>query len=202
MLNLNLNGHSAAVCPPVHSPGVPSNAPLPAHAPATGECRSQPEPQRSSAALADHAGEGGLGGGEADLLGELAASSLGPLARLRETIDLTLEQVSEWIARPESRRHIFNLVGLLDAQAQLLVSQQRLTAAAQLARLAASDDTPPETLRRACKDLLNIRIIERARPSRSRGGNDLEPLPRPRLARMPHDLLNELRRMEFGASAR
>lgn len=92
-------------------------------------------------------------------LERLVEGSLGPLSRLRDSIDLTLDEVSEWIAQPENRRQISNLVTLLDAQTQLIVCQHRLIAVARLADVAASAASP-ETIRRACADLLKLRLID------------------------------------------
>jgi hypothetical protein len=94
-----------------------------------------------------------------DPLKKLIDGTLGPLSRLTETIDLTLEQVSQWIAHPYNRRHISNLVTLLDTQTQLIICQHRLIAAVRLADVARSDASP-ETVRRACSDLLKLRLID------------------------------------------
>jgi hypothetical protein len=94
-----------------------------------------------------------------DPLQTLVNGALGPLSRLRDTIDLTLDQVSEWIAHPDNRRQISNLVTLLDAQTQLIICQHRLIAAARLADVASSQASP-ETVRRACSDLLKLRLID------------------------------------------
>jgi hypothetical protein len=61
--------------------------------------------------------------------------------------------------QPYNRQQICNLVTVLDAQTQLIICQQRLLAAARLAEVAASA-TSPETVRRACADLLRIRLID------------------------------------------
>jgi hypothetical protein len=127
-----------------------------------------------------------------DLLAKMAAASLGPLARLTEKVDLTLDQIGEWVAKPENRRNIFNLVALLDAQAQLLISQQRVVAAAHLAHIAADQNAPPETVRRACKDLLTLKVIERAKPRGLRGGDDLAPLPLPQPKSSIEDILKSV----------
>ena len=132
--------------------------------------------------------------GEPDLLSEIVSTSLGPLSRLSETVDLTLKQVSEWIAKPENRRDIFNLIGLLNAQTELLMAQHRVSAAARLVGLMHNEDAGPETVRRACKDLLKVRLVERARgPGQGlRGGDDLEPLPLPAPKRSLRDVMREL----------
>lgn len=93
------------------------------------------------------------------LLGEMINGSLGPLTRLADTIDLTLDQVSDWIMRPANRQQISNLVTLLDAQTQLMICQHRLLAVARLGEVATTA-TSPETVRRACADLLKIRLID------------------------------------------
>jgi hypothetical protein len=109
----------------------------------------------ADAALALGAGEAGQA-----LLAEMIAGSLGPLSRISESIDLTLDQVSQWIAQPDNRRRIVNLVTLLDAQSQLLVCQYRVLAITRLVELAGQQSTAgPETVRRACADLLRLRLI-------------------------------------------
>ena len=90
---------------------------------------------------------------------QLVSGALGPLSRLQDTIDLTLDQVSDWIMQPHNRQQICNLVTILDAQTQLIICQQRLLAAARLVEVAASAEWP-ETVRRACADLLKIRLID------------------------------------------
>ncbi len=96
---------------------------------------------------------------EPTVMDQLASGALGPLSRLQDTIDLTLDEVSDWIMQPHNRQQICNLVTILDAQTQLIICQQRLLAAARLAEVAASA-TSPETVRRACADLLKIRLID------------------------------------------
>ena len=93
------------------------------------------------------------------VMDQLVSGALGPLHRLRDTIDLTLDEVSDWIMQPHNRQQICNLVTILDAQTQLIICQQRLLAAARLAEVAASAESP-ETVRRACADLLKIRLID------------------------------------------
>ena len=93
------------------------------------------------------------------VMDQLVSGALGPLSRLRDTMDLTLDEVSDWIMQPYNRQQICNLVTILDAQTQLIICQQRLLAAARLAEVAASA-TSPETVRRACADLLKIRLID------------------------------------------
>src|SRR5688572_4006776 len=94
-----------------------------------------------------------------DLLSQLAAGALGPLTKLQDTINLTLDQISDWIAQPHHRRQISNLVTLLDAQTQLIICQHRLIAVAKLADVAMNAPSH-ETVRRACSDLLKIRLID------------------------------------------
>lgn len=93
------------------------------------------------------------------LLDQLVAGALGPLSRLRDTVDLTLDQVSEWIVQPANRQRIANLVTLLDAQTQLIICQQRLVAVARLVEVARGAPGY-ETVRRACADLLKIRLVD------------------------------------------
>ncbi|MDY7108406.1 MAG: hypothetical protein SYC29_07185 [Planctomycetota bacterium] len=100
-----------------------------------------------------------LAGCDREVLDQLVAGALGPLSRLRDTIDLTLEEVSEWIVQPENRERISNLVTLLDAQTQLIICQQRLVAVARLVEVARSAPAY-ETVRRACADLLRIRLVD------------------------------------------
>ena len=93
------------------------------------------------------------------VMDQLVSGALGPLHRLRDTIDLTLDEVSDWINQPYNRQQISNLVTVLDAQTQLIICQHRLVAAARLVEVAATA-TAPETVRRACADLLKIRLID------------------------------------------
>ncbi|MCI0674570.1 MAG: hypothetical protein L0Y42_02205, partial [Phycisphaerales bacterium] len=93
------------------------------------------------------------------LLDQIAAGALGPLTKLQDTIKLTLDQISDWIAQPHHRRQITNLVTLLDAQTQLMICQHRLIAVAKLADVAMNAPSH-ETVRRACSDLLKIRLID------------------------------------------
>src|SRR5688572_9120844 len=93
------------------------------------------------------------------LLEKIVAGSLGPLTRLQDTINLTLVQISDWIAQPHNRQQLSNLVTLLDAQTQLMICQHRLIAVAKLADVAMNAPSH-ETVRRACSDLLKIRLIE------------------------------------------
>ena len=96
---------------------------------------------------------------DSSVMDQLVSGTLGPLSRLQDTIDLTLDEVSDWIMQPYNRQQISNLVTVLDAQTQLIICQQRLLAAARLAEVA-STATSPETVRRACADLLKIRLID------------------------------------------
>jgi hypothetical protein len=93
------------------------------------------------------------------LLQQLVSCSIGSLTNLQRAIDVSLDQISEWIARPRNRRKISNLVTLLDAQTQLLICQHRVGAVARLAEVAGKD-AKPEVVRRACADLLKIRLID------------------------------------------
>ena len=132
---------------------------------------------------------------KSDLLRQIVTTSLGPLSRLSATMDVTLDQVSEWIARPESRRQVFNLLGLLNAQTEMLIAQQRVMAAVRLSEIANDRNASPETVRRACKDLLCMRLIERSRPKGKSGGDDLEPLPLPRPPMSHNEILRTLEQM-------
>lgn len=99
------------------------------------------------------------------LMDQLVSGALGPLSHLRDSIDLTLDQVSDWITQPRNRHQIANLVTLLDAQTQLIICQHRLIAVSRLAEVATSSISP-ETVRRACSDLLRIRLIDPYREDR------------------------------------
>lgn len=95
-----------------------------------------------------------------DLLRQLATASLAPLADLQQNINFTLEQLVEWMASRRNRRAIANLVNVYDAQSQLMVCQQRVLAIARLVQIACDVDARPEVVRRACADLLKIRLID------------------------------------------
>ncbi len=128
-----------------------------------------------------------------ELLNHLISGSLGPLSRLRDTIDLTLQQVADWIAHPANRGQISNLVSILDAQTQLIICQHRLVAAARLADVAANA-TSPETVRRACSDLLKIRLFD---PYREDKRPERMPPPPPVDEQAILDALAELGRTDY-----
>ncbi len=118
----------------------------------------------------------GLDGVTEELLTRLVTTSVGSLPELCSSLNLTLDELSEWIAKPVNRRRVFNLLALADAQTQMLLSQHRVMAAAQMARLATDEKSPRETARRACKDLLQMRVAEHRGSRTAGGGNDLSPL--------------------------
>ena len=105
----------------------------------------------------------GAGGGAAartdQLLEMLVNCSIGKISNLTRAIDISLDGISDWIAKPKNRRKIANLVALLDAQTQLLICQHRVGAVARLAEVAGKD-AKPEVVRRACTDLLKLRLID------------------------------------------
>jgi hypothetical protein len=93
------------------------------------------------------------------LLEHLVQGTLGPLSRLTEAIDLTLDQIIEWMAKPQNQQRIGHLATLLNAQAQLLACQCRIAAIAKLAEITQTSDKP-ETARRACMDLLKVCVFQ------------------------------------------
>jgi len=94
-----------------------------------------------------------------ELLRRMLSGTLGPLENLSEAIGTTLDEVSGWMANHKNRRKVTNLITLLDVQSQLLAGQHRVYAIAKLVQLI-HDDAPPETARRACADLLKLRLID------------------------------------------
>lgn len=94
------------------------------------------------------------------LIAQMLEGSIGPITRLSEALDMTLEGVARWMGRYENRRNVTNLVRLLDAQTQLLASQHRLYAVARLAEVTRNEKASPETVRRACVDMLKIQLID------------------------------------------
>ncbi len=95
----------------------------------------------------------------ARLLEEMTQGSLGPITKLQEALNLTVEQIADWMGHPRHRFVAANLVNLYDVQTQLMVCQHRLIAVARLAEVITSAESP-ETVRRACKDLLAVRLID------------------------------------------
>lgn len=110
--------------------------------PASEEALARPKARRKSEGLLD----------------ELIQTSIGSLADLRDSIDLSLDEIANWIRKSENRYRVASLVELLDAQTQLLICQHRVLAVARLVEVAQSADSP-ETIRRACADLLRIRLV-------------------------------------------
>ena len=93
------------------------------------------------------------------MMEQVLAGTLGPLTRLTSAVDLTLDQISRWIADPENRKQINRMVTLLDAQSQLLACQYRVLAVSRLVQVI-SDAANHETVRRACADLMKVRLID------------------------------------------
>ena len=98
------------------------------------------------------------------LLEQLLAGSIGPISKLQESLNLTLDQITRWIADPDTLKQIGSLTTLYDAQTQLTVCQHRLFAAARLVEVAATA-TAPETIRRACVDLLKLKVFDLSKVS-------------------------------------
>lgn len=162
----NGHAHSSPQTPARITPS-PHPSPLPPDA-GEGEHPLTPSPTQtllpSSSTTSPHPGPLPPDEGEGEqpldrVLEELIRGQLGPLARLSASIDCTLDHVAEWIAKAANRKKIANLVTLLDAQAQLLLCQHRTIAVARLAHVAATAQSP-ETVRRACFNLLRVRLID------------------------------------------
>jgi len=109
------------------------------------------------------------------LLDVLVAGSLGPLSQTQQMFGVTLTQLADCMKLDHFRGQLGNLSTLMNAQTQLFIDQQQLLAVAKLVEII-STATAPETLRRACKDLLNIRKFD----SNPRPRNPPNPRPRPR----------------------
>lgn len=78
--------------------------------------------------------------------------------------DLSLDDLVDWAAKPETRRTLAGLCVLADAQTQLLLSRYRLVAATRLiAQATAEDETlSAEQVRKACVDLLKTELSRAA----------------------------------------
>ncbi|MFK7788286.1 MAG: hypothetical protein AB8C95_02180 [Phycisphaeraceae bacterium] len=78
--------------------------------------------------------------------------------------DLTLDNLVDWAAKPETRRTLAGLCVLADAQTQLLLSRYRLVAATRLIGQATSEDETlsAEQVRKACVDLLKTELSRAA----------------------------------------
>jgi hypothetical protein len=138
------------------------------HDPNQPDRSNQPDQEQrcsnsSGAAAADGAAEpksgGGVGERKPTLLEQLVSGRFSPLANLPETLGMTLEQVADWIDDPTNRRRVMNLVMILDAQMQLVACQHRLGSVSRLADVGATAASA-ETVRRACADLLKVRLID------------------------------------------
>ena len=77
---------------------------------------------------------------------------------------LTLDDLVDWAAKPQTRRTLAGLCVLADAQTQLLLSRYRLVAATRLiGQATAEDDTlSAEQVRKACVDLLKTELTRAA----------------------------------------
>lgn len=77
---------------------------------------------------------------------------------------LTLDDLVDWAAKPQTRRTLAGLCVLADAQTQLLLSRYRLVAATRLiGQATAEDDTlSAEQVRKACVDLLKTELSRAA----------------------------------------
>ena len=78
--------------------------------------------------------------------------------------DLTLDDLVDWAAKPQTRRTLAGLCVLADAQTQLLLSRYRLVAATRLIGQATSEDDTlsAEQVRKACVDLLKTELSRAA----------------------------------------
>ena len=86
------------------------------------------------------------------LIRRLVAADRTP-AELAEELDLTLADLAAWAADGRNLSDLERLARLADIRAQMVVSNYRATAAAQLIRIAASS-TESDLARKACVDLL------------------------------------------------
>ena len=73
---------------------------------------------------------------------------------------LSLNDLVDWAAKPQTRRLLSGLCVLADAQTQLLLSRYRLVAATRLIGQATAEDETlsAEQVRRACVDLLKTEL--------------------------------------------
>ncbi|MBX2852913.1 MAG: hypothetical protein KTR15_14350 [Phycisphaeraceae bacterium] len=74
--------------------------------------------------------------------------------------NLSLDDLVDWAAKPETRRTLAGLCVLADAQTQLLLSRYRLVAATRLIGQATAEDETlsAEQVRKACVDLLKTEL--------------------------------------------
>lgn len=77
---------------------------------------------------------------------------------------LSLDDLVDWAAKPETRRTLAGLCVLADAQTQLLLSRYRLVAATRLIGQATAEDETlsAEQVRKACVDLLKTELSRAA----------------------------------------
>lgn len=78
--------------------------------------------------------------------------------------DLTLDDLVDWAAKPQTQRTLAGLCDLADAQTQLLLSRYRLVAATRLIGQATAEDgtLSAEQVRKACVDLLKTELSRAA----------------------------------------
>ncbi|MFG0258406.1 MAG: hypothetical protein ACF8GE_10935 [Phycisphaerales bacterium JB043] len=98
-----------------------------------------------------------------DLLVDLARASSTPSALARKH-NMALQELAHWSSSSCALPALHALKTLADAQAGLIISRTRAQAAKRLLRIA-NDRENPETARKACIDLLNVKTASEAPPS-------------------------------------
>jgi hypothetical protein len=95
-------------------------------------------------------------------LEKIVSGELGPFSRIRESTGMSLEEFADWMADPVNRRRIGDLISAQNAATEALLAEHRRAAAARLLEmgLGDADSAPPETRRRACCDVLKIRVFD------------------------------------------
>jgi hypothetical protein len=95
------------------------------------------------------------------LLDDIADGSADVIALGRKH-GLSLTQLADWARDSGAKRTLGTLFALADMQTQVTCTRFRSVAVSQLVRMASRDVAtgPMETIRRACKDLLHVDLIE------------------------------------------
>ncbi len=93
------------------------------------------------------------------------------LHALAREYEMSLIEMAQWVRRPRNAETLMMLEMLLERRASLLLADARAQAADALRRMATAD-SPKETARRACIDLLKLQLGKEI--SARRAANDDE----------------------------
>jgi hypothetical protein len=91
------------------------------------------------------------------------ANATSPPASLARKHSMPLQSLAQWSTTSCALPALHALRTLADAQASLVISRSRAQAAKRLLRIAA-DRENPETARKACIDLLNVKTVAEVLP--------------------------------------